>query len=313
MQNFDDNNCSDYDTFVKYQRNKEKRKDELQYNELKRNVHGFTICLCVLTALLVTSICVGGFYYYKNASLHSEISSLNSEISQQTETYLEAVEYYETLNARTADNAVNDFITELTSEFLAVDPNGLTKSKLKLFIAEIEDYIGNFDGLGLSSTHPNIYNDLLTKWNDALYSLENGTYLYPYSDKDYILMCNLVQREEGMDATADECQMLVAWVALNRKNNGEYYAKDAVDPKNPTLLEVITQKNQYGTGYSYNMNLNGVTQKVQENVRKVFEGEFSAPTNVMFQTGIWYEDKVLYKHFVTGKYNSYFYYGKTVD
>lgn len=129
-------------------------------------------------------------------------------------------------------------------------------------------------------------------------------------------MCNLVMREQGDNVSPDESQCLVACVALNRKAQGPLYAKDAKDPNNPTLLEVITQKNQYGPNYSYDMNLNGITEKVQENVRKVFEHEYEAPYNVLFQTMKYYPEKTIFKKIWNpAPYNSYtyFYYGNTVN
>lgn len=299
------------DKSFKYKQSKESRNHSREYNKIKRSMYKNTAIILILMFCLITSIVIASGLYVKN-------NLLVNEISQQSEVYLKAVEHYENLNEYTADNAVNDFMIELTSDILDVDLNSLTKTKLKTFIAETELYIFNFSSIGLQETHPEIYEQMMEKYNNALYALENETYLYPYSDKDYVLMCNLVMREQGADVSSDEAQCLVAWVALNRKNNGELYAKDAKDPSNPTLLEVITQKGQYGPNYSYNMNLNGITDKVKENVRKVFEHEFEAPENVLFQTGIYYppEKKTMYKKIWNPEpYNSYtyFYYGKTVN
>lgn len=308
MQNI--NNCSNYyEEVLKQKQSKEKRQRNKEYNKLKCNVYGVTTIILILTVLLVSVIFIASLLFIKNKLLHIEIS-------QQVENYQRAVQYYQSLNEQTADNAVNDFINELINNVLSIEPKTLTKSNLKSFITETESYIQNFEVLGLSSTHPDTHTKLLEKLNLAIYSLENETYMYPYSDKDYILMCNLVNREQGSNVSSNESQCLVAWVALNRKKNGPLYAKDAVDPNNPTLLEVITQKNQYGPNYSYNMNLDGITDKVKENVRKVFEGEFTAPENVMFQTMKYYENKTLYKKIWNPEpFNSwtYFYYGKTVN
>lgn len=299
------------DKSIKYQQSKERRNHTREYNKIKRSMYKTTALIIVLVFGLVTSIMIASGLYIKN-------DLLVNKITQQSEAYLKAVEHYENLNEYTADNAVNDFMMELTSDILSVDPESLTKSKLRAFIAEAEIYMFNFSSLGLQDTHPEIYSSLIEQCEKANYALENETYLYPYSDKDYILMCNLVMREQGANVSSDESQCLVAAVALNRKNNGELYAKDAKDPSNPTLLEVITQKGQYGPNYSYNMNLTGITEKVKENVRKVFEHEFEAPDNVLFQTGIYYppEKKTMYKKIWNPEpYNNYtyFYYGKTVN
>lgn len=299
------------DKSIKYKQSKEKRNHSREYNKIKRSMYINTAFLVVLTIGLVSSIIVASGLYVKN-------NLLVNEISQKSETYLKAVEHYEDLNKYTADNAVNDFLVNLTSDILSIQPSLLTKTKLREFIVEAENYMINFDAVGLQETHPEIYEQLANKLNEAISCLENDNYLYPYEDKDYVLLCNLVQREQGSNVSPDESQCLVACVALNRQKNGELYAKDAKDPKNPTLLEVITQPGQYGPNYSYNMNLEGVTDKVKENVRKVLEHEFEAPENVMFQTMVYYppEKKTMYKKIWNPEpFNSYtyFYYGKTVD
>lgn len=241
-------------------------------NLVKDVITGSSIAMFVMSLLIVfLVICNVGTYCYAYRSAktvaETEAEETISAMKVEYETRISVLE--------------DDFVMGMVEEDMLVNPHELTKTQLKAFIEDMQVTLDAFTAFNLDEQNPVAYSDLKAQYDEAVTALENGDYLYPYSDEDFILACNLVMREQGANVCEDESQQLVLVVALNRKANNGINGTLT----NPTSLDIIQEPGQYGSGYSYNMTLDGITDKVKENVRKVFEGEVTAPANVLFQAG----------------------------
>ena len=122
--------------------------------------------------------------------------------------------------------------------------------------------------------------------------LEEKSYLFPYSEEDLLLLAYMIEIEAGASIVTDEEQCLVASVIINRRNQGGINK----NLTNPTIKDIINEKGQYaicrydrslGRNTFYvdidSINLKRISNRSLENARKVLEGEFVCPENVVFQ------------------------------
>lgn len=193
----------------------------------------------------------------------------------------------------------------LLAELSGTDYTQLTKTPLKEVISQILKCIHSFrnEGLDIEEACMETYGKLMEEYNTATAILEEGTYKYPYTDKEYALLAKAVMREQGANVSEDNAQSSVACVILNRRdNNGINGTLD-----NPTILDILQEPGQYGKGYSWNVNTSNITDKVWENTRRALEHEFELPSNVMYQALFKQGSGVYAKYWNPAPYNSWTY------
>ena len=194
----------------------------------------------------------------------------------------------------------------LLAELKEVDYTQLTETPLKEAISELEEVINSFRAEGLDTEEACLetYGKLMEELDAAKTVLNDGTYKYPYTDRDYALLAKAVMREQGDNVSEDDAQAAVAAVILNRKaNNGINGTLN-----NPTILDILQEPGQYGKGYSWNVDTSNITDKVWENTRRALEHEFELPANVLFQAGFKQGSGVYVKYWNPAPYNSWTYF-----
>lgn len=193
----------------------------------------------------------------------------------------------------------------------------MTKSQINERIASLSELIGATEKWTSLS---NIYAQAITELDRATAHLEENNYLYPYSEEDLLLLSYMIEIEAGASIVTDEEQCLVASVIINRRNQGGIN-KNLI---NPTIKDIINEAGQYSIcRYDRNLgrntfyvdvdtiNLSRVSDRCKENARKVLEGEFICPENVVFQA--LFVQGEIYKSFYHGapfNNTTYFCYGR---
>lgn len=178
----------------------------------------------------------------------------------------------------------------------------LTKSQLLDRLDKINALIASAEALSMGDTslvtQARIEVECINK------ALENGSYLYPYSDNDLNVIAYMMFDEAGDNLFTDEEQMLVGCVILNRRNMGGINGKMT----NPSILDVINERGQYAiavkTGYKFNgsngkVSLDKIPERCYNNARKVLEHKYTCPENVVYQS-LGKQGSGVYKSFYHG-------------
>ena len=214
-----------------------------------------SIFVCAII-LLVSVFCVKVYAKDLESQFESQVSS---RVASQVEEEIASLEQLEIVIDKThIDEIKNVDFTQLTKK---------TKLKMK---EELEVLVECYEKLNKSNpeTYGEIYNEIIAVYNECNTVLNEGTYQYPYSDKDLALMAKAIMREQGDNCSPDEAQMLVGCVILNRQANGGISGKI----EDPTILDVLQEPGQYGHGvsvnYRWNMDMSDVTDKVWKNARR---------------------------------------------
>ena len=170
-----------------------------------------------------------------------------------------------------------------------VDYTLMTKSQIENRISslvELIEVVENWTRL------TDIYEQAINELDKAMAHLEENNYLYPYTDEDFLLLSYMIHIEAGASITLDEEQCLVGSVIINRRNQGGINK----NLENPTIKDIINEAGQYaicrydsdlGRNTFYvdvdTVDMSNVSDRCKENARKVLEGEFVCPENVVFQ------------------------------
>lgn len=170
-----------------------------------------------------------------------------------------------------------------------VDYTTMTKSQINNRIASLLELIEVTEKW---DTMQAIHSQAVEELDLANTCLEENNYLYPYSEEDLLLLSYMIEIEAGASIVTDEEQCLVASVIINRRNQGGINK----NLTNPTIKDIINEAGQYAicrydrslrrnTFYvdTTTVNLDRVSDRCKENARKVLEGEFTCPENVVFQ------------------------------
>ena len=200
------------------------------------------------------------------------------------------------------NSPIEDAIETEVLQFVNIDYTQLKKTRLKEVIQELYDLMTAINGLGISQTEggSQLYQELKENYDEAVYTLDNGLYKYPYTDEEYRLLARVIMNEQGANTSPDEAQMLVGCVVLNRMANGGING----DKINPSMLDILLEPGQYASHYTWNVKTDDITDKVWENTRRVLEHEYEAPANVMYQA-TFRQGSGIYKSFYNGSpYNN---------
>lgn len=205
-------------------------------------------------------------------------------------------------------NKNNKLETRIIPYIDSVDYTKMTKSQIK----------NRIDSLNVLSEATKEWPELielntqvLHEINMASNHLEANSYLYPYTEEDFILLSYMIQVEGGSNFITDEEQCLVASVIINRRDQGGVNK----NLTNPTIKDIINEAGQYAicnNNYidANSVNFKNVSDRCKENARKVLEGEFTCPKNVIFQA--LFTQGEIYKSFYHEALNNttYFCYGR---
>lgn len=171
----------------------------------------------------------------------------------------------------------------------SVDYTLMTKSQIQEHISSLLELTSVIEKW---TTLTDIHKQAIEELDKATTHLEENNYLYPYTDEDLLLLSYMIEIEAGASITTDEEQCLVACVIINRRNQGGINK----NLTNPTIKDIINEAGQYAI-CRYDRELGGntfyvdvdtvdmskVSDGCKENARKVLEGEFTCPENVVFQ------------------------------
>lgn len=190
------------------------------------------------------------------------------------------------------DIEVKEEETEEKEEIIWIDKADytlMTKSQINKRIESLEELIfvvEKWDNLS------DIREQAIAEVESAKLHLEENNYLYPYTEEDFLLLSYMIHIEAGASIATDEEQCLVGSVIINRRNQGGIN-KNLIDP---TIKDIINEAGQYaicrydkdlGRNTFYvdvnSVDLSIVLDRCKENARKVLEGEFTCPENVVFQ------------------------------
>lgn len=199
----------------------------------------------------------------------------------------------------------------------SVDYTLMTKSQIQERISSLLELIEvteKWDSL------TDIHEQAIKEFDKATMHLEENNYLHPYSEEDLLLLSYMIEIEAGTSIITDEEQCLVACVIINRRNQGGINK----NLTNPTIKDIINEAGQYAIcRYDKNLGRNTfyvdvnsvdlsiVSARCKENARKVLEGDFTCPENIVFQA-LFAQGKV-YKSFYHGaplNNTTYFCYGR---
>lgn len=268
-----------------------------QVNKLKRKF----FCVSTFICACVVAISIVAVNIYSNELKSRFDNEVQTKVTSQVEKEIASIEHFKIVVDKThVENIRNINLTQLTK-------TPLLKLKNELAIL-VECYEKLYDSN--SELYEDVYNEILVEYERCNEVLNNKSYKYPYDDRDLALLAKAIMREQGDNRSPDEAQMLVGCVILNRQANGGINGT----LKNPTILDVLQEKGQYGHGvtvnYQWNMNTSNVTDRVWENARKVLEREYEAPANVVFQA-LFPQGTGIYKKFYNegGGTYTYFCYG----
>lgn len=184
------------------------------------------------------------------------------------------------------------------------DFSNMKKSEMYSYIEDLENA-----SILIDDKESKEYQELNAEIQKAYVAIETGSYKNPYSYEDYLLLSYAVMKEQGDNRSHDDCQSLVACVILNRQKNGGING----NLNNPSVLDILSEKGQYPWGKKLDpkkIDASEITPKCFENTRRVLEGEFTCPSNVLFQA-TFKQGNGIYKSFENEGYNNttYFCYG----
>lgn len=231
--------------------------------------------------------------------------------------YFDNIEFNDTKSTNNLVIEPKIILTDPIEYIEKLDYTQMTKSKIQNRINELTSLIATLE------TWEGPLEVVLKQAQEELLSaqshLDEGNYLYPYTEEDLLLLSYMIEIEAGANIAKDEEQCLVACVIINRRNQGGINKRLA----NPTIKDVINEAGQYsickysrelGRNTFYvdvdTVNMDKVSDRHRENARKVLEGEFTCPENVLFQA-TFKQGKGIYKTFYHEIFNNttYFCYG----
>lgn len=218
------------------------------------------------------------------------------------------------------ESLIDNIPEEPEKEFVWVEPVNytlMTKSQISertTSLLELIEVTEKWQNLG------EVYEQAVKEFDNAMAHLEENNYLYPYSEEDLLLLSYMIEIEAGASIITDEEQCLVGCVIINRRNQGGINK----NLTNPSIKDIINEAGQYSI-CRYNKNLGKntfyvdtdsvdlsiVSDRSKENARKVLEGEFTCPENVVFQA--LFTQGEVYKSFYHGapfNNTTYFCYGR---
>ena len=272
----------------------------------KRNIILTILIFIIIIALFITC-CLNK---QKKNDAMNDINNTSSIISDSSETLIDSH----------LEETIEETIEETPKEEIIwieqVDYTLMTKSQINKRMASLLELI---EALEKWESLREIYDYALKEYDCAKSHLDNGNYLYPYSEEDYLLLAYMIEIEAGSSFITDEEQCLVANVIINRRNQGGINKRLT----NPTIKDIINEVGQYGI-CRYNkdlgkntfyvdintVDLSVVSNRCKENARKVLEGEFTCPKKVVFQA--LFPQGEIYKTFYHKELDNttYFCYGK---
>ena len=198
-----------------------------------------------------------------------------------------------------------------------VDYTLMTKSQIENRISSLLELINVIENW---TRLTDICEQAINEFDSAMVHLEENNYLYPYSEEDLLLLSYMIEIEAGASIVTDEEQCLVACVIINRRNQGGINK----NLTNPTIKDIINEAGQYSicryskelrrnTFYvdTNSVDLSIVSDRCKENARKVLEGEFTCPENVVFQA-LFTQGEIYKSFYHEAPFNNttYFCYGK---
>lgn len=260
-------------------------------NNLSKN-HVLCLGLAISCSLMFYLFCVSNSLNEKNNELNREYENLSFAV-EEFGGIKELEKYNSKERARTYEPIINQ-----------KDFSNMKKSEMYSYA----EYLENTKEL-FKDKNNEAYNEINAEIQRTYSAIEAGEYKSPYSYEDYLLLSYAVMREQGDNRSDDDCQSLVACVILNRQRNGGIGGT----LNNPSILDVLREPGQYPWGSKVNpqkIDASKITSKCFENTRRVLEGEFTCPPNVLFQA-TFKQGNGVYKSFYNEGYNNttYFCYG----
>ena len=157
-----------------------------------------------------------------------------------------------------------------------VDLHNMKKSEIKGRIENLKIFMDSFESFNM--TESPLYEELDNQLQECYTVLEEGSYLYPYTEEDYNILAYAIQREAGSSYTLDEHRDMVGMVIINRRNQGGINK----DLTNPTIADIINQVGQYPYK-SWDFNADVIQPYCYESAIRCLEGEIDCPSNVIWQ------------------------------
>lgn len=238
-----------------------------------------TLSIIMLIICTVSSI-VGGLQKQNNYLL-----SVNKNLELKNEDLIETINTYEEEYGPLYEMEASLVYYDSTFSLLNKNFYEMTKTEMKNHLNELDSFISHFKNYGINE-NDKTYNLVVEEYNNCKTALEKGYYKNPYTEEDLILLAYTIMQEQGDNRNSDECQSLVACVVLNRRANGGINGELHF----PSIKDIINEKGQYHFAVvnNYNISLKTIdtsiiTERCYENARRVLEGEFTCPSNVMYQ------------------------------
>ena len=192
------------------------------------------------------------------------------------ELQLQAVYYDSIIEEKEALIDEKEDLYNSATQIQDVDLHSMKRSEILGRIEQLKIFMENF--VSFEMTDNPIYKELDNQLQKCYTVLEEGSYLYPYTEEDYNLLAYAIQREAGSSYMLDEHRDMVGMVIINRRNQGGINK----DLTNPTIADIINQVGQYPYK-SWDFNANAIQPYCYESARRCLEGEVSCPSNVIWQ------------------------------
>ena len=192
------------------------------------------------------------------------------------ELQLQAVYYDSIIEEKEAIISEKEDLYNSATQIQDVDLHSMKRSEILGRIEQLKIFMENF--VSFEMTDNPIYKELDNQLQKCYTVLEEGSYLYPYTEEDYNLLAYAIQREAGSSYMLDEHRDMVGMVIINRRNQGGINK----DLTNPTIADIINQVGQYPYK-SWDFNANAIQPYCYESARRCLEGEVSCPSNVIWQ------------------------------
>lgn len=237
-----------------------------------------------LSAILLT-ICTVSSVIEGLQKQNDYLLSVNQNLELKNEDLIETINTYEEEYGPLYEMEASLVYYDSTFSLLNKNFYEMTKTEMKNHLNELDSFISHFKNYGINE-NDETYNLVVEEYNNCKTALEKGYYKNPYTEEDLILLAYTIMKEQGDNRSSDECQSLVACVVLNRRANGGING----DLHFPSIKDIINEKGQYHFAVvnNYNISLKTIdtsiiTERCYENARRVLEGEFTCPSNVMYQ------------------------------
>ena len=237
-----------------------------------------------LSAILLT-ICTVSSVIEGLQKQNDYLLSVNQNLELKNEDLIETINTYEEEYGPLYEMEASLVYYDSTFSLLNKNFYEMTKTEMKNHLNELDSFISHFKNYGINE-NDETYNLVVEEYNNCKTALEKGYYKNPYTEEDLILLAYTIMKEQGDNRNSDECQSLVACVVLNRRANGGING----DLHFPSIKDIINEKGQYHFAVvnNYNISLKTIdtsiiTERCYENARRVLEGEFTCPSNVMYQ------------------------------